>query len=225
MAKHKSKRAKRSEMEFLGDAPSEIQAILACFRDGIARRPVSNEMENYAGGFLASLYEDGALFPLSKNPAWLLAMVLTEHRRNPGQPIGWLNLGLALRRMALHETSAPESLKNKWLNHAVESFDESLKLEPNNVRAWTGRGYVFHQLGGHEEECKCYRRALDIDSSSVDLWLVYINALRATGREDEAAAHLEEAYRAYLLAGRPQEHWEIFKNFGPTVSVDVTQIQ
>jgi Tfp pilus assembly protein PilF len=127
--------------------------------------------------------------------------------------------------MALYETSAPESLRNEWLNRAVQSFDKSLRLEPNNVRAWTGRGSVFHQLVRHEEESRCYRRALNIDSSSVDLWLLYVNALRVAGREDEAAAHLEEAYHAYLLAGQPKEHREIFEKFGPAVSADPTQIQ
>lgn len=227
MAKHKNKPAKRSEteMEFLRDVPTEIQAILTWFHGGAKRNGISKQTEDYAGGLLASIYNDGALFPISENPAWLLAMVLTEHERNPRQPIGWLNLALVLRKMALIETSAPESLRNKWLHRAVQSFDRSLNLEPQNVRAWTGRGFVFHQLGRHEEEFRCYRRALDIDSSSVDLWLLYVNALRVAGREEEASAHLEEAYHAYLLAGRPQEHREIFKNFGPPVSVDVTEIQ
>ena len=127
--------------------------------------------------------------------------------------------------MALYETSAPESLKNKWLHLAVQSFDQSLKLEPNNVGAWTGRGFLFHHLGRYEEEIRCYRRALDIDSSNVELWLVYVNALRAAGKEDEAGAHLEEAYHAYLLAGQPQELREIFERFGPPVSADLTKIQ
>lgn len=225
MAKRKENLAKASEGEFLRDAPSKIRAIVALFQDGAEHKRVSKEMEDYAGGFLAGIHEDGALFPLSKKPAWLLAMVLTQHFRNPGQPIGWLNLGLALRRMALSETSAPESLRNKWLDLAVQSLDRSLKLEPKNVRAWTGRGLVFHMLGRHEDEIGCYRRGLDIDSSGVGLWLLYVNALRAAGREDEAAAHLEEAYHAYLLAGQPQQLREIFEKFGPPVSADVTKIQ
>jgi tetratricopeptide (TPR) repeat protein len=225
MAKDKEQLSKVSEGEFLRDAPSKIRAILAWFHDGAKHERVSKEVEDYARGFLAGIHEDGALFPVSKKPAWLLAMVLTQHRRNPSQPIGWLNLGLALRRMALYETSAPESLRNKWLDLALQSPDESLRLEPDNVRAWTGRGFVFHQLGRYEEEIRCYRRALDIDSSNVELWLVYVNALRVAGREDEAAAHLEEAYHGYLPAGQPQELREIFEKFGPAVSADLTKIQ
>jgi tetratricopeptide (TPR) repeat protein len=225
MAKQKEKLSKLSEWEFLQDAPSEIQGILAWFHDGAERRGISKEMAEYAGGFLAGIYEDGALFPISKNAAWLLAMVLTQHHRNPSQPIGWLNLGLALRRMALYEQSAPEGLKNKWLERALQSLDKSLKLEPKNVRAWKGRGLVFLVLGRHEEEAGCYRRALDMDSSSLDLWLLYVNALQAAGREDEAAAHLDDAYHAYLLAGQPKELQEIFEKFGPSERADPTKIQ
>jgi hypothetical protein len=74
MMKRKKKATKllQSESEFLRDAPSEIQAILAWFDDGAERACLSDEMEHFAGGFLASLYDDGALFPMSKNAAWLL---------------------------------------------------------------------------------------------------------------------------------------------------------
>jgi hypothetical protein len=33
--------------------------------------------------------------------------------------VAWLNLGLALRRMALYGKSAPEALKKKWLDRAL----------------------------------------------------------------------------------------------------------
>jgi len=225
MRKHKKKVASQSESEFLRDAPSQIEVILAWFYGGADIGRVSQVMEHYAGGFLAGIYEDGALFPTAKNATWLLAMVLTQHQSNPGQPIAWLNLGLALRRMALYEKSAPESLKKKWLDHAVQSLDQSLKLEPENVRAWKGRGLTLLVLGRHEEEAECYRRALDIAPGSVDLWLLYVNALQSVGREDEAAAHLDEAYHAYLLAGQPKELKEIFEKFGPSAPADLTKIQ
>jgi len=225
MANHDEKVTTESESEFLRDVPSQIEAILAWFKAGAEIGHVSQEMEHYAGGFLAGIYEDGALFPMAKNAAWLLAMVLTQHQRDSRQPIAWLNLGLALRRMALYETSAPESLRNKWLDHAVQSLDQSLKLEPENVRAWKGRGLVLLVLGRHEEEAECYRRALDITPASLDLWLLYVNALQSAGREDEAAAHLDVAYHAYLLAGQPKELKEIFEKFGPSAPADLTKIQ
>src|SRR6516225_1131810 len=111
MKRKKATKLLQIESEFLRDAPSEIQAILAWFHEGAERARLSDQMEHFAGGFLAALYDDGALFPMSKNAAWLLAMVLTQHQRNPTQPIAWLNLGLALRRMVLYRSSDPESLK------------------------------------------------------------------------------------------------------------------
>ena len=223
--KKKASKLLQSESEFLRDVPPEIQAILTWFHDGAERARLSDEMEHFAGGFLAALYDDGALFPMSKKAAWLLAMVLTQHQRNPTQPIAWLNLGLALRRMALYRTGDPESLKSRWFDRALQSLDRSLELEPENVRAWTGRGLVFLQLGRHEEEAQCYRRSLDLDSSDPGLWLLYVNALRAAGKEDEAAANLDGAYHAYVLAGQPKELQEIFEKFGPNVLADLPRIQ
>jgi hypothetical protein len=134
MMKRKKKATKllRSESEFLRDAPSEIQAILAWFHDGAERARLSDDMEHFAGGFLAALYDDGALFPMSKNAAWLLAMVLTQHQRNPTQPIAWLNLGLALRRMALLSAII-------MIGARVELWE--LELEDGE----TGMGNVFGQ--------------------------------------------------------------------------------
>jgi tetratricopeptide (TPR) repeat protein len=127
--------------------------------------------------------------------------------------------------MALYRTSDPESLKSKWIDRALQSLDRSLELEPKNVRAWTGRGLVFLQLGRHEEEAQCYRHSLDIDSSDPGLWLLYVNALRAAGKEDEAAANLDEAYHAYLLAGRPKGLQEIFEKVDARLPADLTKIQ
>jgi hypothetical protein len=62
-----------------------------------------------------------------------------------------------------------------------------------------------------------------MDSSDPGLWLLYVNALRAAGKEDEAAASLDEAYHAYLLAGQPKELQEIFEKFGPNVPADLTK--
>ena len=44
-----------------------------------------------------------------------------------------------------------------------------------------------------------------MDSSDPGLWLLYVNALRAAGKEDDAVANLDRAYQAYLLAGQPEE--------------------
>ena len=54
--------------------------------------------------------------------------------------------------------------------------------------------------------------------------LTYVNALRAAGKEDQAAANLDGAYHAYLLAGQPKELQEMFEKFGPNVP-DLTSIQ
>jgi hypothetical protein len=64
-----------------------------------------------------------------------------------------------------------------------------------------------------------------MDSSDPGLWLLNVNALQGAGKEDEAAAHLDEAYHAYLLAGRPKELQEIFGKVDADLPADLTKIQ
>lgn len=208
--------------DLLRDAPLEIKAIVRWFNDGGQAQDASAEMEEFASGFLVALNADDALFPVAENAAWILGALLTHPQRNPDQPIAWLNLGLALRRMALHSRSASDGLKNKLLERSLESLDRSLELEPTNPRAWRGRGLVFHMRAQYEEEAKCYRHALDIDSSDPHLWLLYLHALRAAGKEEEAGATIEPAYHAFLLAGQPEDLRDVFEGVGTPVRDSTT---
>jgi len=47
-------------------------------------------------------------------------------------------------------------------------------------------------------------QALDADTSDPNLWLFYAFALGAAGREAKALSVVEDAYNAYLRAGRPE---------------------
>lgn len=217
MTNGKGREAREENQDFLGEVPSEVKAIAKWFNEGGQVEDVTAEMEEFARGFLVALNADDALFPVSGKATWLLGALLTQHQRNPSQPIAWLNLGLALRRMALHSRSASAGLKNQLLDRSLESLDRSLELEPTNPRAWRGRGLIFHMRAQYEEEANCYRRALDIDSSDPHLWLLYLHALRAAGKDDEAEATIEPAYHAFLLAGQPEDLRDVFEGVGPPV--------
>lgn len=224
MTNGKGREANEKNQNVFREVPSEVKAIVKWFNDGGQIQDVTAEMEEFARGFLVALNADDALFPVSEQATWLLGALLTQHQRDPSQPIAWLNLGLALRRMALHSKSASAALKNTLLDRSLESLDRSLELEPTNPRAWRGRGLVFHMRAQYEEEAKCYRRALDIDSSDPHLWLLYLHALRAAGKEEEAGASIEPAYHAFLLAGQPEDLRDVFDGVGTPVRSDLTAI-
>jgi len=102
-------------------------------------------------------------------------MVLLHHEENPGNATAWLNLGLALRRMALYRARDSGAVNKGRLQYALESFQRALELEPENrpknIRAWIGRAFTYHQLGRFEDELNCCHEAVELDRSDPALWL------------------------------------------------------
>lgn len=201
---------------FLGDAPAEISNVLDWFNAGEARRGPPPHLTEFAGRFLGALHDDGAVLPdiTEDSAVQTLALVLLHHVRSPESAGAWLNLGLALRRMALYRTQDPEAVNRRRLRHALEALERSLQLDPDdmgkNIRAWTGESFVYHGLGSYEDELRCCSRALEADRSDPKLWLFYAFALRSAGMKGEALSVMDDAYQAYVEAGEPAELRNVF---------------
>ncbi len=80
----------------------------------------------------------------------------TLHRPNSAD--GWLKLGLAQFRQS---QAAAASLRNAPLAAAEKSFNEGLRLSPNNPEALTGLGLVRVQRGRAPEAAQFFKRALE----------------------------------------------------------------
>jgi tetratricopeptide (TPR) repeat protein len=205
-----------AENRFLEDMPGEIKEVLQWYADAQSRLPASQSMAEFAGRLLGGMYEDGAVLPtnLSASAPEVLALALLQHRTSPRSTGAWLNLGFALRRVALYRTQDPEDLNRARLQSALQAFDRALQLEPDNkgknIRAWTGMSFAYHMLGLYEKELECYSQALASDRSDPRLWLFYGFALRSAGRKDEALSIMNDAYDAYVRAGKPEELREVF---------------
>ena len=203
------------ESKFLRDAPAEIRDVLDWDDAGQTQR-AATKMTEFAGNFLDAMHDDGAVIPETPgvSAAQMLALVLLHHRRNPENAGAWLNLGLALRRMALYRTQDSEQVNRRRLRCALEAFERSLQLEPDNngknIRAWIGEAFAYHQLGLYGDEIRCCSRALDSERSNTWLWLLYAYALGAAGRKREALSIMDDAYEAYLMAGEPAELRDVF---------------
>jgi len=201
---------------FLGDAPTEIRDVLDWFAMGHARRVPPSHLTEFAGKFLGALHDDGAVLPDIREDSALqtLALVLLHHTKSPESAGAWLNLGLALRRMALYRTQDPEQVNRRRLRQALEALERSLHLEPDNggknIRAWTGESFTYHALGLYEDEVRCCSLALEADRSDPKLWLFYGFALRSAGRKGEALSVMDDAYQAYVEAGEPEELRTVF---------------
>ncbi len=205
-----------AENQFLEHMPGEIKEVLQWHADGQSRVSPSQSMAEFAGRFLGGMYEDGAALPtnLSAPAPEVLALVLLQHRTSPRSTGAWLNLGVALRRAALYRTQDPEDFNRTRLQSALLAFHRALQLEPNNkgknIRVWTGMSFVYHMLGLYREELECCSQALEADRSDPKLWLLYGFALKFAGREDQALSIMNDAYDAYVMAGRPEELREAF---------------
>ena len=205
-----------AEKQFLENMPGEIKEVLRWHADAQSRGQVSQSIADFAGRFLGGMYEDGAVLPtnLSASTPKVLALVLLQHRTSPRTTGAWLNLGFALRRVALYRTQDPEETNRARLQSAIHVFDRAIQLDPDNtgknIRAWTGMSFAYHMLAMYQKELECCAKALESDRSDLKLWLKYSFALKSAGRDDEALSTMNDAYDAYIQAGRPEELREVF---------------
>ncbi len=211
-----------AENQFLENMPGEIKEVLHWYADGPSRVPASESMTGFAGQFLGGMCEDGAVVPtnLSASAPEVLALTLVQHRTSPLSAGAWLNLGFALRRVALYLANDPEEMNKARLQSAVQAFDRALQLDPDNngknIRAWTGMSFAYHMLAMYEKELECCAQALESDRSDPKLWLLYSFALKSAGREEEALSSMNDAYDAYVRAGKPEELRDVFADVQST---------
>lgn len=195
--------ATNGKSKFLAD---EIPELLDWYEARTVRGSPASELTEFATKFLSGMVEDHAIIPpLAISPAEVLPLVLVHHQKNPENTAAWLNLGLALSR---HRVDGTEEIKRQHLQYALESFDRSLQLEPDNtgknIRAWIGQALTYHRMALYEDKVSCCLQALDADRSDPSLWLFYAFALGAAGREAKALSVIEDAYKAYDQAGEPE---------------------
>jgi len=211
-----------AENQFLEGMPGEIKEVLHWYADGHSKIRASDRMAEFAGRFLGGMYEDGAVIPtdLPASAPEVLALTLLQHRTNPLSAGAWLNLGFALRRAALYRTNDPEETNRARLQSALQAFDRALQLDPDNdgknIRAWIGMSFAYHMLAMYQKQLECCAQALESDRSDPNLWLLYSYALKSAGREDEALSTMNDAYEAFIRAGRPEELREVFADVPTT---------
>jgi tetratricopeptide (TPR) repeat protein len=217
--------ARNGKSKFLADAPAEIAEVLNWHDARTERDDPTPDLTDFAEKFLGAMIEDHALIPaLSVCAPEMLALTLLHHQRNPDNAGAWLNLGIALRRMALYRVDDTAHVNHQRLENALESFRRSLQLDAENtgknIRAWIGQALTYHQMGLYEDEVRCCLQALDADRSDPSLWLFYAFALGAAGRKAKALSVIDDAYRAYVDAGEPEALRHIFADVKQGSSID-----
>lgn len=106
--------------------------------------------------------------------------------------------------------AAPQShqglllLEEKRYKEAIELYDWSIQLQPDNDRAWYGRGDALANLGRYEEALSSFNQAVKLNSEHAEAWTFRGVVLIHLKRYREA---LESCDRALAIHPQDQEAW------------------
>jgi len=91
---------------------------------------------------------------------------------------------------------------------AIASYDQALKIKPDDHEAWNNRGNSLDALGRKEEAIASYDQALKIKPDDHEAWNNRGVSLDALGRKEEAIASYDQALKI-----KPDKH-EAWNNRG-----------
>jgi len=92
----------------------------------------------------------------------------------------------------------------KKYERAIKYFNLSIKIDPNDMRAWNGKGNALRRLGRYDEALACYIEALALDEEYLQAWNGKGNALLGLDRKEEALACYDKAIN---IDGRYVHAW------------------
>ncbi len=95
------------------------------------------------------------------------------------------------------------------LRQAESEYTRSLELNPRSPEAWVNLGTLLRSIHRHEEEIKCFERALDLDPThGYALLNKGMYQVRHGRKPDEGAALIEQAIREnVVIASRSPMAW------------------
>lgn len=110
------------------------------------------------------------------------------------------------------------------LNEASTKYEEAIKLDPNNARAYAGIAFIFRSREQPEKAVEVYDRGLEKSPDNVDLWALKAKTLFLSGKYDDAALaykklrdldekdYIVNRYLAdcYVRAGKPEEAEKVY---------------
>jgi tetratricopeptide (TPR) repeat protein len=103
-----------------------------------------------------------------------------------------------LGRTELQQQDTPLSDADSWFNkgydlnnegkydEAIQAFDKTLKIDPNNAYAWNNKGYALISLGRNEEGLQACDKALEINPNNTYAWNNKAWALNNLGKNEES---------------------------------------
>ena len=102
------------------------------------------------------------------------------------------NRGNCVRIFSYEESLA---ISEQTLEEAIASYDQALKVKPDDHVAWTNRGVALGQLGRTEEEIASYDQVLKVKPDDHVAWTNRGVALGQLGRTEEEIASYDQALK------------------------------
>ena len=102
------------------------------------------------------------------------------------------------------------------VDRAVAAFDETLKLDPSFLQAYTAKGLVLERLGKPQEALDLYQSAAGINAQDPITTMLYRRSQEQLNyrelsahqdRIDELISDLLQRYRETPLPMEPQDEW------------------
>ena len=105
----------------------------------------------------ASLNDSGIVLTEANRPSDAIPLFQKALILEPGNPLLWLNLGIAQHRLGEYD-------------EAEESLERSRSIDDDCAEAWCALGLLFYERERYEEAEACYRGALARDDGIASCW-------------------------------------------------------
>ncbi len=76
---------------------------------------------------------------------------------------------------------------------ALQAYEEALRMDPENVYAWNGKGTTLYNQGNYKKAFDAYERATEIDPENVVIWVSAGLVLNRLQRYQQSLVHFERA--------------------------------
>lgn len=128
----------------------------------------------------ASLNDSGIALTEANRPNEAIPLFRKALCMEPGNPLLWLNLGIAQQRTGDYD-------------EAIDSFQWAVTIEDDLAEAWVSMGLIYYELEQFELAEDCYHSALDRDDSDPKSWNNLGVLYFTEGSFEEARRCFEEA--------------------------------
>jgi len=128
----------------------------------------------------STLNDSGIALTEANRPNDAIPLFRRALSMDPGNPLLWLNLGIAQQRSGGYDD-------------AVESFRRALSIDDGLCEAWLSMGLIYYETDEFDASEDCYRSALESDDANPKAWNNMGVLMFAKGDYEEARNCFEEA--------------------------------